>query len=182
MSQKIKIREVLGITQEQASLLVGVSRTHFAMYELGKRDLPTHAMLKLTRLWQFVNENQKNDTLHLLENNKLSLLRFIEEKIEEAQLKKLNWEKKQKKIKNNSIKNQNALQVISFLKREAKSEREEALLQLIENDILIKLKNNNWKEQFELQFKLDSLKLFQEYLIAQKQNLLKGSSEEHSKK
>lgn len=173
MAQTIKIREVLGITQEQASQLLGVSRTYFAMYETGKRDLPTPVLLKLTKLWQLLNEkpNEKSDSYYLSEYNKVDTLNFIEDQINDTKLKQLNLEKKQKKIKANHIKNQNALQLITFLKNEAKSEKEEELLESIENEVLKKLEKNNWKVQLELQFKIDSLKLQHEHLIAQKKSL-----------
>lgn len=57
--EKIKIRELLGMKQEEIALLLEVTRSQWAMYELGKRDLPTAAKLKLAEMLAFV---QKKDS------------------------------------------------------------------------------------------------------------------------
>jgi len=44
-----EIRKALGMTQQSMALLLGVSRSHLAYYELGKRNLPSHA-------WRVMNE------------------------------------------------------------------------------------------------------------------------------
>lgn len=53
VTKKIKMkrgsnpRVLLGLTQEQMAMLLNISRSHWTMYELGKRDLPTSALLLL---------------------------------------------------------------------------------------------------------------------------------------
>ena len=49
MKKNENIRNILGISQEIFALLLQVSRSQIAMYELGKRSLPIHATIKLTK-------------------------------------------------------------------------------------------------------------------------------------
>ncbi|WP_290844757.1 helix-turn-helix transcriptional regulator [Flavobacterium sp.] len=41
---------MLGITQSEMAAMLKVSRSHFSLYELGKRDLPAHAKVLLADL------------------------------------------------------------------------------------------------------------------------------------
>lgn len=43
MKKEHPIRTLLGLKQEDVALLLGVSRSHWGMVEIGKRDLPLHA-------------------------------------------------------------------------------------------------------------------------------------------
>lgn len=52
MKKEIPIRTLLGITQEDISMLLGVSRGQWSMFELGKRDLPIPAKLLLAEMLQ----------------------------------------------------------------------------------------------------------------------------------
>lgn len=61
------IRESLGLTQEQAAVMLGVTRSHWSMYELGKRDLPLPAKERLAEILQFLQtlENKQKRTPQL---------------------------------------------------------------------------------------------------------------------
>lgn len=73
-----KIRELLGLRQEDMALLLRVTRSQWAMYETGKRDLPLVAQLKLGELLAFIQE-PKNATIDS----------FVDLKSEEAKAKKV---------------------------------------------------------------------------------------------
>ena len=51
-----EIRMQLGLTQEEMAMALGVSRSLWALYEVGKRDLPTFAFLALSELLKHVNK------------------------------------------------------------------------------------------------------------------------------
>lgn len=50
MKKKQNIRTLLGMSQENLALILQVSRSQIAMFEIGKRSLPVHAMEKLTTM------------------------------------------------------------------------------------------------------------------------------------
>lgn len=41
MGTNKNFKSILGIQQEEIALLLGISRSHWSLYELGKRTLPT---------------------------------------------------------------------------------------------------------------------------------------------
>ena len=43
MKKSQPVRELLGMNQHDMAMLVGVSRSHYAMFEIGQRDLPANA-------------------------------------------------------------------------------------------------------------------------------------------
>ncbi|MDI1318402.1 helix-turn-helix domain-containing protein [Flavobacterium sp.] len=54
MKKTNPIRNLLGVSQEDMALILQVSRSQWAMYELGKRDLPTKAKLVLAEILHYV--------------------------------------------------------------------------------------------------------------------------------
>ena len=59
MEKDKKIRELLGMKQDDMAMLLKVTRSQWSMYEIGKRDLPLAAELKLGEMLAFV---QQSDT------------------------------------------------------------------------------------------------------------------------
>lgn len=52
-----KIRETLGISQQQLAVFLGIPRSLVSMYEGGRRELPTNAMTKLSQLLLSLHNN-----------------------------------------------------------------------------------------------------------------------------
>lgn len=57
MEKDKKIREFLGLKQEDMAILLRVTRTQWSMYEIGKRDLPLVAKQKLGEMLAFIQEH-----------------------------------------------------------------------------------------------------------------------------
>ncbi len=54
MKKETTITKLLGITQQDAAMLLGVSTSQWSMYSSGKRDLPTPAMMLLAEMLAYV--------------------------------------------------------------------------------------------------------------------------------
>jgi transcriptional regulator with XRE-family HTH domain len=54
MKEAHPIRTLLGLTQEQIAMMLGISRAHWGMYELGKRDLPLGPKERLAEMLLFL--------------------------------------------------------------------------------------------------------------------------------
>lgn len=69
MKKENTLRSELALTQQDMALLLGVSRAHYAMYELGKRDLPLAAMQKIAAI---ISQTERPSTLskNLLQKEK----------------------------------------------------------------------------------------------------------------
>ena len=59
--KRTSIRSLLGITQQEAAIILKVSRSQLSLYELNLRDLPTDAMLKLSQGWHYAETNTKSE-------------------------------------------------------------------------------------------------------------------------
>lgn len=107
MEKDKKIRALLGMRQEDMAMLLRVNKSQWSMYEIGQRDLPLEAQLKLTEMLAFVQksdneavnpfldvEGQNVKTIKVVENLKLvnqhqlliakSKLQFAEKKYNAA--------------------------------------------------------------------------------------------------
>lgn len=53
------IRSIFGVTQQDMSMLLHISRSQWAMHELGQRGLPSHAMILLAELLAHAQTQKK---------------------------------------------------------------------------------------------------------------------------
>lgn len=156
--KKMTIREQLGITQEEASEILGVTRGQLSMYELGKRDLPTHALVKMATLSNHVSDAmklQKGADVDKKDLHKESVT-IIDELLAKHQLKKMQLERKLKKIKNNEQKAFAALQVALYEQANNKN-ADKNTVQLMISQAEKKLANNNWQKQLACQCEIVAL-------------------------
>ena len=62
MEKDKKIREYLGMKQEDMAMLLQVSRTQWSMYEIGERDLPLAAKNQLASILAFIHQTETQST------------------------------------------------------------------------------------------------------------------------
>lgn len=78
MKKPDTIRSLLGLSQENLALILRVSRSQIAMYELGKRNLPVYAIEKLaTLLTLSQNESAKNEAKNSISIHEQSFLKKL---------------------------------------------------------------------------------------------------------
>ncbi len=161
------IRELLGITQEEMALLLQVSRSQFSLYELGKRDLPVAALLKMAEMLTHV-QNTKLETSEPSCNIKtqsqekkkiMNELLFINKRKQLSLNKNIKaFEKKQKN-------NEAALKLVDYLKTSTSSEKKDLLLiKVIETKITLKCNPLEEKLLFENQIKKELLEKEAQFL------------------
>ncbi|WP_136667891.1 helix-turn-helix transcriptional regulator [Flavobacterium sp. H122] len=152
------IREQLGITQEEASEILGVTRGQLSMYELGKRDLPTHALVKLATLSNHVSDAM-NKQKHVDVDQKTVHREsgtIIDELLAKHQLKKIQLERNLKKMKATEQKAFAALQVAMYEQTHNKKANKNTV-EHIQWQAEKKLANNNWQKQLACQFEIVAL-------------------------
>ncbi|NHM08040.1 helix-turn-helix transcriptional regulator [Flavobacterium sp. CYK-4] len=59
MKKENPIRHLLGVTQLEAAMLLGISRSQWSMFESGKRDLPLPAQQLLAEMLAFVQSAEQ---------------------------------------------------------------------------------------------------------------------------
>lgn len=80
MEQEKKIRALLGMRQEEMAMLLRVNKSQWSMYEIGQRDLPLNAQLKLAEMLTFV-KHLDEDEVNLLvdvEDQSLKTKKLVE--------------------------------------------------------------------------------------------------------
>ena len=84
MKKQEKIREAFGISQEDLAVLLKINRSHIAMFETGKRDLPTAAKLQLFEMLRFAQEDTSKlaSTISLMNTQALQKKKAVIELID----------------------------------------------------------------------------------------------------
>ncbi len=80
MEKDKKIRALLGMRQEDMAMLLRVNKSQWSMYEIGQRDLPLKAQLKLAEMLAFVKHSDK-EAVHLfvdVEGQKVKTKKVVE--------------------------------------------------------------------------------------------------------
>ena len=111
------LRSLLGITQEEASYLLGVSRSQFSLFELGMRDLPAETMLTYVEMWSFL-QNHKTiaEEKFNTEADNEKLEAFIKTEIIKVEYKQRLLEKKLLATEEKYQMAQSTLNLVDYLK------------------------------------------------------------------
>lgn len=166
-------RKQLGITQEQMAEILGISMSLLSMYELGKRDLPTHALVKLATLSNHVSDamNKRKDAGTDKKVLQKASVTIIEEMLAKHELKKKLLERKLKTMIVNEQKAFAAMQVAIYEQENNKEARKNELEHLLSQSEK-KLARNNWQEQLACQYEIVALEGMISALRAHKGKLL----------
>lgn len=159
-------RDTLGISQEEAAMLLGVSRSQFSLFELGKRSLTTKAMVAYVEMWSYVQEKTKLDV------DKNAHTALDKEKIKialEAQLAEVQYKKKflQKKIVATEVKYkkaQAALHLVDYLRKKV-NPNQENFIKLLEMTARKKTEKHGLVVQTQLQIELTSVVSYHKQLL-----------------
>jgi transcriptional regulator with XRE-family HTH domain len=165
MSNYKSICELLGVTQEELAMLLKVSRSQLSMYELGKRDLPVRAKLKMAAILSYTQMNKEKDGIDRFKNQEIEKRKIIEELLFLNKRKKLSLEKKLNALAKKLQTNQAAMRLVDYLKTE--NNNTEGLEVEIRNIIEQKIKRQNEKPllqtHFKLQLQLEALQEAEKY-------------------
>jgi len=160
MGKDKTIRSSLLLSQEEIALLLGIKRSVWSMYEGGKRDLPTTALLKLSKLTNYA------DTLSLLTKREFPYHKTQQAKKQELLLKQIEnnkieqllLEKKIKQLQHNYQKAEKTIQFVTLYKeKEGLTDRDDVILENIQNKALTILEKNGLHFQTKHQLKLNAL-------------------------
>lgn len=157
----LKIREVLGMKQLEIALVLEVTRSQWAMYETGKRDLPIAAKLKLAEMLSFVKQpdsywkkqlpflkEQKQEKKKMLEN--LLVFNKHHQFINDLKLKEI---KKKYEVSLNRVK------VMRYFEANPQklSKNDDLLLQIMSNRAKNEAEKKGVLKQLEFEIKLEAL-------------------------
>ncbi len=107
MKLTLSFRNQLGLSQEMMAIYLAMAKSQLSMYESGKRELPSSALVKLADIALFLQQNENNGVTEseLQKEQDLKLKTFLDFQIKELEYKKLKeqrlLERIQKKYKQN---------------------------------------------------------------------------------
>lgn len=149
------IREQLGLSQETMAYYLGVTKSLLAMYERGKREIPTAAMVKLTEMELFLNQKQETSKQEneLLKKHEMKVLNLVDKQIIELELKQI---REQRKLDAIQKKYQQSLKLNSFVTHLQSNKSK--LAEMIQMVAFSGIEKNNLVEQTKQNIKLEGIK------------------------
>lgn len=146
MKKHDNIRDLLGITQEDLAALLKISRTQLSMYEIGKRELPSTAIIQLADMLRYLQEDASKsaDTTSLLKEQAIQKEKALEEMRKENHFKQLVLEKKLNVLEKKHKANFSAFQLTKYLEKQdtENGKLESQLLKTIERKAFAELNKN----------------------------------------
>ena len=166
MKKENTIRQMLGMTQEKIAMLLGISRSQWAMFELGKRNLPAAAQQLLAELLTHVQSHETAKRLTQPAKQQNEEQNIIENLLQENQYQLLLASREITTLEKKANATLKSLQVADFLsnRTESKSDLHNALLQSIGGKASRMLETQGSSELFKLQLKQELLILEQQLL------------------
>jgi len=146
MKKHDNLRDLLGITQEDLAALLKISRTQLSMYEIGKRELPSTAIIQLADMLRYLQEDASKsaDTTSLLKEQAIQKENTLEELKKENQYKQLVLKRKLNALEKKYKANFSAFQLTKYLEKHdtENGKLESHLLKTIERKALAELNKN----------------------------------------
>lgn len=114
MKAAIEIRKALDLTQQEMADVLGVSRSHYSMYESGKRELPSAAVQRLAELLS-QTKHSKPSTKSELKQQKIKERQVLEKLLHENAYQQMVLAKKIKTLKGKKFSSAGRQSLIVFL-------------------------------------------------------------------
>lgn len=160
MNNRRQIREVLGITQLDTAILIKTTKSLFSMFEIGQRDLPVKAQLKLVQMYEYVKNSPSEKILyHDLKNERDKTIAILEKELSGYELKILTEERELNRLQRNYQKGISTLLLVEYLKTKL-SENEkptETMIKWLHIKGLKAVSSNGLSLQIQKEIKIKSL-------------------------
>lgn len=157
-------RQTLGITQEEAALLLKTTKSQIAMFELGLRELPVAKLHKLVTLYNHIQSKQQQKTGSTddkAENAKCFAMLEKELKNSEMEVVLLNRELEQVKAKYQ--KNVSVLELVNYLESELpeKEKPSQDFIKVLRNKAIRGIEKNGTTVQLKAELTIKTAQQYQ---------------------
>ncbi|MGL2965604.1 helix-turn-helix domain-containing protein [Flavobacterium sp. XGLA_31] len=160
MKRESTIRSILGVTQQDMAMLLKVSRSQWAMYELGKRDLPLAAKQLLGEMLQYVTgAKNTGKSLPQVARQEEKRLQLLERLLKENEYQQLRIARKIEALQKKYTAKVGVLHLVDFLTErvEKKAASEMSLLKHIANKAIQTLDKYNLSNLLKYELKQEVL-------------------------
>ncbi len=161
MKAKQILRESLGFSQKTFAQYLFIPSSQLAMYEAGKRDLPTATLLQIAKMSLFLDQEKPTfvEQDELLKELESELYETLLLQAKELQYKQL----KEQRLLDAIVKKYNQNSNLYYFAKYANKNRTEPD-EVLADDALKEIKKNSLVVQFEQQLKLRSVKTQLEFV------------------
>lgn len=161
MKNKYNLKKIIGLTQEEAAMLFGVTIGHWSMFVIGKRDLPSESTIKLGALLQHLKEEKPlSEARQKLDKVEIENLQHkLEYDYTSVKMKLYKVAKKISVIENIRAECFAALEVAEFIDNQEEKHPVGSLSRFIRLRAMKTLKQHDLYSLEELQLKKESLEI-----------------------
>ena len=144
MKEKNTLRSLLGIAQEEIAIVLGISRSHCAMYGTKKRSLLLHAKLELVKILRYTEKREFKDKeiQSFISQEVLRMQKAFEKEMQLNVYKIHVLEKKIKKVERLCNESLAALRLSEYLDTQTDNERTVGMSQIIKTEAMEVFKRN----------------------------------------
>ncbi|MEO8234769.1 MAG: helix-turn-helix transcriptional regulator [Flavobacterium sp.] len=155
------LRDQLGLSQEMMAYYLKITLSQLAMYETGKRDLPTATLTKLSEIIVFFEQKQKvsKEEKQILKEQQTKLQEMVKYQVRELEYKQIKAQRALDKIQK---KYNQSLQLYSLAQYLEKNKTELANVLLAQ--ALTGMEKNSLANQAKELLRLESLKSQLDYV------------------
>jgi transcriptional regulator with XRE-family HTH domain len=159
MKKATTLKNIIGLTQEESAMYFGVTKGHWSMFVIGKRDLPLESSMKLGVLLQHLKgEKPFSEARQQLDKTELENLQHkLQQDYTTIKLKQYKLAKKISVIENIRKECFAALEVADFLESQEEKHPIGSFAKIIRLRAMKTLKQHDLYSLTELQLKKESL-------------------------
>jgi len=159
MKEKSDIKSILGLSQNEMAILLGIPRSNWAMFKSGQRDIPLSAKEKLTHLVEASYKRKKNcHELEIFISEELKNEKTIlKQELQTIELKLKRVSAEIEKLKQTREKLFAAFETAVFLLSENVSPKTNLLAETIKKRVINSLNKYNLASVTALQLKKENL-------------------------
>ncbi|RTY90616.1 helix-turn-helix domain-containing protein [Flavobacterium sp. GT3R68] len=159
MKNNVSIKSIIGLSQEETAMLLGITRSQWAMYASGKRDLPLTSKNQLaTLLSQLQKPKHKSaERQKIAEAEQKETQEWVKQQLHNLKHNELLLDKKITTIENKRQECFAALEAVSFL--ESQPNPNTSLLKSIQICATNTLQKNSLSQLLDLQLKKENVEM-----------------------
>lgn len=161
MKNNPSLKNIIGLTQEEAAMYFGVTIGHWSMFVTGKRGLPSESTIKLSALLQHLKEEKPvSEARQLLDKAEIENLQHkLQYDYTSVKMKLYKLAKKISVIENIRTECFAALEVAEFIDNQEEKHAIDSLSKFIRLRAMKTLKQHDLYSLTELQLKKESLEI-----------------------
>lgn len=163
-------REALGLTQEEVAMFLRIPKSQLGMFEIGQRDMPADAMLKLVDMHNYVESKEEGKWNHtLLKADADKMTSLLENELKENQQEQIVLERKINDFKSKYQKSISTLKLVEYLETQMpnKEKYEYELADMLRKKAVRGIEKNGLLIQVQWDLKLKTLQFHQKELQKQ---------------